>query len=176
MLFSFTHGNLIFVTSNLGASMMLPALMMPSTMMEGIIDSNLTLVLSNNTPNPTLCARVQETPEMTIGVIKHCNLQGKMINGASKCAELPNSATNRPGPTNPDDLTEALELFTLDSRSLNITLTASSSTADQGPHDELAWLRQENEFLKMKMEGLVSFPFILVHKDTIRDHHHPCSS
>ncbi|SJL13055.1 uncharacterized protein ARMOST_16492 [Armillaria ostoyae] len=115
MLFSFTHGNSIFATSNLGASMMPPAPTMPSTMMEGIIDSNLTPVLSNNTPNSTLCARVQETPEMTIGVIKHCNLQGKMVNGMSKHAELPNSATNRPGPTNPDDLTEALELFTLNS-------------------------------------------------------------
>ncbi|KAK0441471.1 uncharacterized protein EV420DRAFT_1485637 [Desarmillaria tabescens] len=100
-----------------------------------------------------------------------------MVNSTTQSAKLPSSATNS-GSTIPDDLTTALESFTLDSGDPAITTTATPIVTDRGPPDELTRLHQENELLKTKMEGLSALPrSILPYDDSItRDHHHSHSS
>ncbi|KAK0436066.1 uncharacterized protein EV420DRAFT_1487661 [Desarmillaria tabescens] len=131
--FLFTQGNPFFTMSNMGATAMPHAPKSSSTAMEGIIDSNPVLMFGNILTNPTSCTRVQEAPETISELSKHCNHHGEMVN---------------------DDITSALESFTLDSGPSDSLMNAPNHTADHDIQQELVKLRHDNELLKTRMESL----------------------
>ncbi|KAK0462655.1 uncharacterized protein EV420DRAFT_1526098 [Desarmillaria tabescens] len=131
--FPFTQDNPFFTTSNMGATAMPHAPKSSSTAMEGIIDSNPVPMFGNILTNPTSCTRVQEAPETISELSKHCNHHGEMVN---------------------DDITAALESFTLDSGPSDSLMNAPNHTADHDIQQELVKLRHDNELLKTRMESL----------------------
>ncbi|SJL18537.1 uncharacterized protein ARMOST_22132 [Armillaria ostoyae] len=150
--FPFAQGNPYFATSNMGATSMPHAPKLPSTAMEGIIDSNPVPVLGNILTNPAPCTPAQEAPKMTSELTRHRNHHGEMVN---------------------DDITTALESFALDSGPSDSFMNASTIAADHDIQDQLAKLRRENELLKTKMESLSTLQSLTptTEHTTTRDRH-----
>ncbi|KAK0430569.1 hypothetical protein EV421DRAFT_1933850 [Armillaria borealis] len=147
------QGNPYFATSNMGATAMPHAPKLPSTAMEGIIDSNPVQVLGNNLTNPTSGTRLQAAPDMSSKLTIHRNHHGEMVN---------------------DDITTALESFTLDSGPSDSFIHASTIAADHDIQDQLAKLRRENELLKTKMESLSTLQSLTpTTEHTITQDRHP---
>ena len=68
---------------------------------------------------------------------KHCNHHGEMVNSVPQHAKHTSLPTNKIVLSNSDDITSALESFTLDSGSSDLLMNTPDITADHDIQEEL---------------------------------------
>ncbi|KAK0224328.1 hypothetical protein IW262DRAFT_1493107 [Armillaria fumosa] len=152
----FPQGNPIVTTWNTSATAMPQPPRTSTTSMEGIIDSNPAPALHTGLPNLNSYPQVPITPEPSAEPNRHRSHVGDMVN---------------------DDITTALESFTLDSGPVYSTSTVSTNVVERSNEEELAQLRHENELLKMKVEAISALPTLTSsHEGTTNRARHPYTS